>query len=980
MSSQRHLLLLALLPALLVGEDAKAPSVRNSHMYPPAPAAAKDVNLDGSGFLLRGVRTFLPSGTIHYPRVPKELWRDRLTRLKRLGMTCVETYAFWNYHERREGQFDFTTEERDLEGFLTTAKEVGLYAIVRVGPYVCAEWNSGGFPEWLRHKDGVVVRTDNPQYLAYNDAWYQRIVPLVAKHQIHRGGNVILVQLENEHPQGWGVVKELPYFAHLHEVAVRLGIEVPMVMSGLNHGGSPAPSASYDPESAPTPWMSTEFWAGWFDRYGPLDLKKQRAIDSATWRIAAFGGGGYNYYMAHGGSNFASWSDDSTGASYDFGAMIGQTGDLRPSFYRTKRANQFGTSFSEALGAARSAKADIAITGAKGIAVRRGPKGTFTFFDGGTDPGEQPRTVTLPGGVTRRLAPSGLDMIAQDLVIDPEVTLAQSDLTPLGIARHGAALTLVLYGQPGEPGTVVLKGRGLAGASADGTLRIDLTVPANGLREQVLTLGTRELRLLAVSRDLSLRTWFIDTPTGQAVVVGPAYVRDLSLTGTSATVAIERLAKEAPGGQVAVYAGPGQRWHLADNAAASLPAAPALGSWQQGFSPEIDAAFDTASWIESATPPTMGSDGDDSYACWYRSTFSAPAAGTATFSIKAKDFARVFINGKLLEKDGAPVVAGTNTLTALVTTKGRNKAYSYTKRWDEFDQKGIVSITGRIQGATITFGPWRLHGGLDPRGVTTWKDPAPSGGAPLYARTHFTYHAAANAVPVLRVDTRQLSRGMIWLNGRAVGRYPDRIPVDGLWLPECWMREGTNELVIFDEEGADIRSVSLQTETAASRILSVATDPVPATTPFTVPPEQEVRDLVKLNQGNLAFRIVPTADGSPVPLVTDGDQYTTWMTKISTPALPLVLDLGAVTALGRIEIWWPNPSRQMRYTVEGSADGQTWTKLGDDSTAVPTSPDSPSEVSRLMLTGANAKQLRLTISGYTGRGNPGISEFKVFAP
>ncbi len=240
-----------------------AATLGNDAMYPPAPAAQAAIRVDGKGFTINGRHTYVASGTIHYARVPRDLWRDRLLRLKRAGFNTVETYAFWNFHEPQENQWDFTGD-KDFGAFLATAQEVGLYAIVRVGPYVCAEWDSGGYPVWLKFKPPFNVRTADPAFLAWNDHWYDKILPIVAAHQIHKGGNVIMVQLENEHPRGSGTVNGNPYFDHLRAKAKGLGIEVPFFFSGLNHGFGPSLG---NLSGRTTPWFTTEFWSGWFDLY-----------------------------------------------------------------------------------------------------------------------------------------------------------------------------------------------------------------------------------------------------------------------------------------------------------------------------------------------------------------------------------------------------------------------------------------------------------------------------------------------------------------------------------------------------------------------------------------------------------------------------------------------------------------------------------------------------------------------------------------
>ena len=321
----------------------KPKSTRNDSIYPPAAVAKPFIDFDGKGFIIDGKRTFLSSGSIHYPRVPRALWDDRMLRMQQANFNCIQTYAFWNYQEPRENEFDFTGD-KDIGAFFDAAKRHGLYGIARVGPYVCAEWDFGGYPVWLKFKGEMNVRTDDPRYLALNDHWYEKIFSVLAPRQIDHGGNIVLVQLENEHPRGWGVVDDQPYFTHLRQTALADGVEVPFFMSGLHHGGPPG-SENVDPTKRANPWFSTEFWSGWFDAYRTLAEKRLRGIDMRQWEIVAHGGGGYNFYMVHGGTDFATYNDDSVGASYDYGTAIGQAGDLRPMYYRMKRVNQLAQSF-----------------------------------------------------------------------------------------------------------------------------------------------------------------------------------------------------------------------------------------------------------------------------------------------------------------------------------------------------------------------------------------------------------------------------------------------------------------------------------------------------------------------------------------------------------------------------------------------------------------------------------------------------------
>jgi beta-galactosidase len=321
---------------------------------------------------------------MHYPRVPPELWHDRLLRLKRGGFNTVQTYAFWNFSEPREGQFDFTGW-RDIGRYLAEAQKVGLYATVRAGPYVCAEWDSGGYPVWLKFKPNLLVRQDNPAYVAAQDAWLKQVLAQVAPHQINQGGNVILVQLENE-GRYWGAwttpSSGNPYFDHLRQDGIDDGLQVPFFMSGYHHGSIAFPENPGE-TNRQCPWISTEIWAGWYSNYGYEDYAFMRVI-TCNDKIMARGGDGQNYYMCEGGTNFDSWNDNESAASYDYGATISEAGQPRPQYFAEKENNLFATSFAGILGNATDAEADYRgfATNARLIGARKSPAGTVVFLRG----------------------------------------------------------------------------------------------------------------------------------------------------------------------------------------------------------------------------------------------------------------------------------------------------------------------------------------------------------------------------------------------------------------------------------------------------------------------------------------------------------------------------------------------------------------------------------------------------------------------
>ena len=350
----RLFIILIALNVVVVNLSAQQSS--NDHIFPASAKAKTFIDFDSKGFLINGKRTFIVSAGMEYARVPHELWQDRLLRLKRCGFNCVEIYTFWNFHEPHEGQFDFSGDH-DLDAFLKLVKKMGMYVIARVGPYYCAEWDNGGYPLWLRFKPGVRVREHNAEFEKYTGRFFDKLLPIVSNKQINHGGSVILVQLENEHTQGWGTVMPNEYFHFLQNKALSLGLEVPYFFSGLHHASDPAEDGNFDDAKRPNPWFSTEYWSVWFTGYSSTD-SDARVYARRTWKIIANGGNGYNYYMAHGGSNFGYTNNDEDAASYDYGAAVGQCGDLRPIYYSYKKTALFARSFQDILENSTNANAE----------------------------------------------------------------------------------------------------------------------------------------------------------------------------------------------------------------------------------------------------------------------------------------------------------------------------------------------------------------------------------------------------------------------------------------------------------------------------------------------------------------------------------------------------------------------------------------------------------------------------------------------
>nr|CAH7738059.1 unnamed protein product [Callosobruchus chinensis] len=275
---------------------------------------------------LNDKEVFIYSGAIHYFRVPRPYWRDRLRKLRAAGLNTVETYIPWNLHEPRSGQFDFGLRDNDmsdflnLQEFLNIAKEEDLFAIVRPGPFICGEFESGGFPSWLLREEDIEFRNSNPTYMKYVTRWFNILLPILAMFQFTSGGPILAFQVENEYALSGK--HDLNYLRTLRQLMLDNGIKELLVTSDNpprgTYGTIPElffmtgnfnkdiknqldKLKSLQPDK---PVMVMEYWSGWFDTWGsrhnsfPLETFKENYETILSYPASV------NIYMFHGGTNF----------------------------------------------------------------------------------------------------------------------------------------------------------------------------------------------------------------------------------------------------------------------------------------------------------------------------------------------------------------------------------------------------------------------------------------------------------------------------------------------------------------------------------------------------------------------------------------------------------------------------------------------------------------------------------------------------
>lgn len=302
-------------------------------------------------FLLDGRPVRLLSGALHYFRVHEDQWGHRLGMLRAMGLNCVETYVPWNLHQPEPGRW---ADVGALGRFLDAVAAAGMWAIVRPGPYICAEWENGGLPHWLTGRLGRRVRTDDAEFLAHVERWFRTLLPQVVERQIDRGGPVIMVQVENEYGS-YG--SDQGYLRKVADLLVECGVEVPLftsdgpedhmltggsvpgVLATANFGsGAREAFAALRRHQPSGPLMCMEFWCGWFDHWGTEHSVRDAADAAATLREILECGASVNVYMAHGGTNFAGWAGANragelhegelrpTVTSYDYDAPVDEAG------------------------------------------------------------------------------------------------------------------------------------------------------------------------------------------------------------------------------------------------------------------------------------------------------------------------------------------------------------------------------------------------------------------------------------------------------------------------------------------------------------------------------------------------------------------------------------------------------------------------------------------------------------------------------
>ncbi len=497
------------------------------------------ISYNHDGFIVHGKPVFIYSGSFHYFRCDPSEWMDRLEKIKAAGFNTIETYVPWNWHERTEGHTDFAP----LVKFLDDCRKEGLYVIIRPGPYICAEWNIGGFPDWLEGKN-VGFRTASRADIRWSKYWYDEVLPVIRKHLITNGGSIILMQIENEYdffhlPDSAKIV----YLKSLYRTAVENGIDVPIITCWTNETRDNSDSVfsqimdacnfypgwnikstlpaitRMEKEEPASPPTITELQGGWFSEFGDKSVRRvddfgPRQVTALTGYVIAHGIKALNYYMLYGGTNFGYWGSWNKTTSYDYTAPISEPGGLWAKYRAVKLIGDFikleGDHLirsHEVRGGARSETPGVeTIMRSDGSAgflyVHNSNKKAVAARVHFNPPAGPPVTMTV------KLAARGTYLLPVDLPLPGGGRLGYTNVPVSAIGEHNGKPVIVAYGSPGDEAAIY------AGSSL-----------FTGKIEDTDRLFNKDgVYILLTTEDRAGRSRVFETPEGPVSLVSDSYL------------------------------------------------------------------------------------------------------------------------------------------------------------------------------------------------------------------------------------------------------------------------------------------------------------------------------------------------------------------------------------------------------------------------------------------------------------------------
>ena len=625
------------------------------------------LSLGPRSVVIDGKPTWLTIGSIDYFRIPAAEWRATLLRAKRGGLNTVMTYIAWNFHEREPGVFTFDGDA-DLGKFIDTAADLGMYVYPRVGPFICDEFEGGGYPTWLITQAEVELRTSHPATLALLSRWFDQLIPILAKRQVTKGGPVVLVQQENEYFYvGRPHIKD--YQSTLVRYLRERGIDVPITdcngvepdtrvpgsLATLNNGGA-APIIALKKLHPDQPAIVTELYTDYSQMWGWPRTSYPTKAGLLHQVMDTFAEGGmWSYFMWAGGTNFGFWASTSWKSDQSFittryyeQAPVFEGGALTEHYWVSKGCNLIARNLEPWLTESRDAPLPIGLAGPVRGRTARGPRGSLVFVT----PDQPTRSdmvyhtensgdslvqlsqqfpeseIEAAAGVMRLGArtitiasPSSVPVVLPyGMEIDPGCVIDFANATLFGIAGTRARRVVVLRGMTGRTGIISINKDEKSFVFAD---------------DNPVVLSAGGTTVIALGEQLADRAWFVD----ERVIIGPAFVgearaggHDCFLDGSTDSITVVE-----SGGAIATRA---------VVPVAATTAHIDLTDWTPHALPEAGGLAD--GWTPLDFPRSVEYLGANQGYSWYRASLHSDVARTtALFPTAAKDRLTVFANGEL---------------------------------------------------------------------------------------------------------------------------------------------------------------------------------------------------------------------------------------------------------------------------------------------------------------------------------------------
>lgn len=490
---------------------------------------------DHKSFMLNGKREFLHAASIHYFRFPQEEWREVLWKAKLAGVNCIDTYFAWNVHEPSPGVWDFTGD-RNCGAYLDLCAELGLHVIARPGPFICAEWDFGGLPDWIVDQGEMDYRSADPRFLRYVDAYFDQIIPIIHSRQSTHGGTVVLVQVENEYAHLKSDEEGRAYMEYLRDGLIRRGIDVPLIsceggvvgaIEGANFwSGADGHYRKLREKQPDTPKIVTEFWTGWFEKWGgaKADHKTPDMLEARMMEAIRAGFTGMTHYMFCGGTNFGDEGGRTVGGddvfmvtSYDYDAPLSEYLGFTPKYGVVKRMGGFIQTTADFLLESEASETDVRVNGKASVRMRRhGDTSMYFVEQHGKERGEVYFTGENGSTYMATAKPGQIVPVTVDLPILPGWKLSYNSFFG-GFHDINGTSTLIVFADGGQRSRLRIEAPGDLSVEAPASVQVNQE--RNRLAEMdlchfdhpqsfYLSCGTDALHIIVLSTSVMDRTWW----------------------------------------------------------------------------------------------------------------------------------------------------------------------------------------------------------------------------------------------------------------------------------------------------------------------------------------------------------------------------------------------------------------------------------------------------------------------------------------